>query len=109
MRAQQHEFSNRMHTVAGLIELGDHDAAVRYALDVSGATAGLTEAIRERVGKEAHLTIDANQSYTPKDAITAINRIIAANKIARIIQRSQRVRPSNHNLRRIPNNQRVRR
>ena len=26
LRAQQHEFSNRMHTVAGLIELGDHDA-----------------------------------------------------------------------------------
>jgi two-component system, CitB family, sensor kinase len=49
LRAQQHEFSNRMHTVAGLIELGDHVAAVHYALDVSGATAGLTEAIRERV------------------------------------------------------------
>ncbi len=27
LRAQQHEFSNRMHTLAGLIELGDHDAA----------------------------------------------------------------------------------
>ena len=49
LRAQQHEFSNRMHTVAGLIELGDHQAAVGYALDVSGATAGLAEAIRERV------------------------------------------------------------
>ena len=33
------------------------------------------KAIRERVGGEAHLTIDANQSYTPKDAITAINRM----------------------------------
>lgn len=33
------------------------------------------KAIRERVGNEAHLTIDANQSYTPKDAITAINRM----------------------------------
>jgi two-component system, CitB family, sensor kinase len=49
LRAQQHEFSNRMHTVAGLIELGDRDAAVRYALDVSGQTAGRAEAIRERV------------------------------------------------------------
>ncbi|MBV9000376.1 MAG: sensor histidine kinase [Solirubrobacterales bacterium] len=49
LRAQQHEFSNRMHTVAGLIELGDHDAAVRYALDVSGATAGLAQAVRDRV------------------------------------------------------------
>jgi L-alanine-DL-glutamate epimerase-like enolase superfamily enzyme len=33
------------------------------------------KAIRERVGNEAHLTIDANQSYTPKDAISAMNRM----------------------------------
>jgi len=49
LRAQQHEFANRMHTVAGLIELGDPQAAGRYALDVSGATAGLATAIRERI------------------------------------------------------------
>jgi two-component system CitB family sensor kinase len=49
LRAQQHELSNRMHTVAGLIELGDHEQAVRYALEVSGASAGLAEAIRERI------------------------------------------------------------
>jgi two-component system CitB family sensor kinase len=49
LRAQQHEFSNRMHTVAGLVELGDHDAAVRYALDVSGESAALAESVRERV------------------------------------------------------------
>jgi two-component system CitB family sensor kinase len=49
LRAQQHEFANRMHTLAGLIELGDHDAAVRYAIDVSGASSGLAEAIRERI------------------------------------------------------------
>ena len=49
LRAQQHEFSNRMHTIAGLIELADYDAAASYALDVSGQTAGRAEAIRERV------------------------------------------------------------
>jgi two-component system CitB family sensor kinase len=49
LRAQQHEFANRMHTVAGLIELGDQQAAVRYALEVSGKTAGLAVAIRERI------------------------------------------------------------
>ena len=32
-------------------------------------------AIRKRLGAEAHLTIDANQSYWPKDAIYAINRM----------------------------------
>ncbi|MBX9741471.1 MAG: hypothetical protein K2X62_15455 [Beijerinckiaceae bacterium] len=32
-------------------------------------------AIRRRVGPDVHLTIDANQSYTTKDAIIAINRM----------------------------------
>src|SRR5207237_2567534 len=33
------------------------------------------KAVRERVGPQAHLTIDANQSYTPKEAIAVINRM----------------------------------
>jgi L-Ala-D/L-Glu epimerase len=32
-------------------------------------------AIRRQVGDAVHLTIDANQSYAPKDAITALNRM----------------------------------
>ena len=36
---------------------------------------GRVKAIRERVGPDVHLTIDANQSYTPKDAIFALNRM----------------------------------
>jgi L-alanine-DL-glutamate epimerase-like enolase superfamily enzyme len=32
-------------------------------------------AIRKQVGNDVHLTIDANQSYSPKDAITALNRM----------------------------------
>jgi L-alanine-DL-glutamate epimerase-like enolase superfamily enzyme len=40
------------------------------ALDVARV-----KAIRERVGEDVHLTIDANQSYSPKDAITAINQM----------------------------------
>jgi two-component system CitB family sensor kinase len=49
LRAQQHEFSNRMHTLAGLIELGDHDAAASYALDVSRRSGGLAESIRAQI------------------------------------------------------------
>jgi L-alanine-DL-glutamate epimerase-like enolase superfamily enzyme len=36
-------------------------------------------AIRERVGKDVHLTIDANQSYSVKNAIAAINRMAPFN------------------------------
>jgi two-component system CitB family sensor kinase len=34
LRAQAHEFSNRMHTVAGLLELGETDEAVRFIIGV---------------------------------------------------------------------------
>lgn len=30
LRAQAHEFSNRLHTIAGLVELGEHEEVVRY-------------------------------------------------------------------------------
>jgi L-alanine-DL-glutamate epimerase-like enolase superfamily enzyme len=36
-------------------------------------------AIRRQVGDEVHLTIDANQSYTPKGAVCAINRMTEYN------------------------------
>jgi len=36
-------------------------------------------AVRKQVGQDVHLTIDANQSYTPKDAISAVNRMAAYN------------------------------
>ena len=36
-------------------------------------------AIREEVGADAHLTVDANQSYTPKSAIAAISKMAQFN------------------------------
>ncbi|MEY8038435.1 ATP-binding protein [Saccharopolyspora cebuensis] len=35
LRAQAHEFSNRLHTIAGLIELGEHEELARYVDRVS--------------------------------------------------------------------------
>jgi two-component system CitB family sensor kinase len=49
LRAQQHEFSNRMHTVAGLLELGDRDEALTYLTTAQGAEAALSESVRERI------------------------------------------------------------
>lgn len=55
------------------------DAGYRYLkIKVHGDVAedvARIRAIRKRVGPEVHLTIDANQSYTAKDAILAINRM----------------------------------
>ncbi|GLW06144.1 histidine kinase [Microtetraspora sp. NBRC 13810] len=49
LRAQAHEFANRMHTVVGLLELGEHEAAVRYITQTTQAYTEHASVIRERV------------------------------------------------------------
>src|SRR5215475_10073040 len=59
---------------AKLLEEGYRYFKIKVHGDVDEDVARV-KAIRERIGQDAHLTIDANQSYTVKDAITAINRM----------------------------------
>ena len=49
LRAQHHEFANRMHTVAGLLELGHTDQAVDYLTDLSDTAAEFADSLRARV------------------------------------------------------------
>lgn len=49
LRAQAHEFSNRLHTIAGLIELGESDEAVRYVHRISSSRTELTEVVTASV------------------------------------------------------------
>ncbi|MDQ6851679.1 MAG: sensor histidine kinase [Actinomycetota bacterium] len=39
LRAQQHEFSNRMHVMSGLLELGHYDEAMGYANEINSSVA----------------------------------------------------------------------
>jgi two-component system CitB family sensor kinase len=49
LRAQQHEFANRMHTLAGLLELGEYQAAMKFAVETAGAEPTLAESVRQRL------------------------------------------------------------
>jgi two-component system, CitB family, sensor kinase len=49
LRAQSHEFANRMHTLVGLVELGHYEDAVRFATDVSAARHELTQQLIETI------------------------------------------------------------
>jgi two-component system CitB family sensor kinase len=49
LRAQAHEFSNRLHTIAGLIELGEAEEAVRFVHRISSSRSELTEAVTTAV------------------------------------------------------------
>jgi two-component system CitB family sensor kinase len=49
MRAQAHEFSNRLHTLSGLLALGHYDEAQRFIAEVTDADANLRRALSERI------------------------------------------------------------
>jgi two-component system CitB family sensor kinase len=50
LRAQSHEFANRLHTLVGLVELGRYDEAIQFVTDVSAERADLTEQLQARIG-----------------------------------------------------------
>jgi sensor histidine kinase regulating citrate/malate metabolism len=49
LRAQAHEFDNRLHTIAGLIELGEAEEAVRFVHRVSSTRSEFGRAVTEAV------------------------------------------------------------
>jgi L-Ala-D/L-Glu epimerase len=57
-----------------LVDRGYRYLKIKVHGDVEEDVARVT-AIRRQVGDRIHLTIDANQSYSPKDAIAALNRM----------------------------------
>jgi two-component system CitB family sensor kinase len=50
MRAQAHEFSNRLHTLSGLLQLGHDQEALSFIQEIAHADTVLREAITERIG-----------------------------------------------------------
>ena len=49
LRAQSHEFANRLHTLVGLVELGRYEEAIKFVTDVSTARADLTERLQASI------------------------------------------------------------
>ena len=49
LRAQQHEFANRMHALAGLLELGRTEEAVRFVSDLRASQGELADSVRSRL------------------------------------------------------------
>lgn len=51
LRAQSHEFANRLHTLVGLVELGRYREAVQFVTEVSEARADLTDRLQAAIGE----------------------------------------------------------
>ena len=63
LRAQQHEFSNRMHVLAGLLELGRGTEAMSYAHQINGATAEVAADLQRNLD-DPHLVALLLAKYT---------------------------------------------
>jgi two-component system CitB family sensor kinase len=68
LRAQEHEYANRLHVLAGLLELGEHAEAAGYLAEITRNALGRAEDLRARVGPPvvaalllAKITIAAEQ------------------------------------------------
>jgi len=53
LRAQAHEFSNKLHVVGGLIELGRLDEAIRFVAETSLVHQELVDLVQERIADPA--------------------------------------------------------
>jgi two-component system CitB family sensor kinase len=51
LRAQSHEFANRLHTLVGLVELGHYTEAVEFVTGLSAARSELTGQLVEAIGE----------------------------------------------------------
>ncbi len=51
LRAQSHEFANRLHTLVGLVELGHYAEAVEFVTGLSAARGELTDQLTEAIGE----------------------------------------------------------
>lgn len=49
LRAQSHEFANLLHTLVGLVELGQYDEAIRLVTNVSSTRDALTEQLKSTI------------------------------------------------------------
>jgi len=49
LRAQQHEFSNRMHVISGLLDLGRYDEAIGYATEIDQQAAALADELAANI------------------------------------------------------------
>ncbi|KAF0194708.1 MAG: two-component system CitB family sensor histidine kinase DctS [Bacillota bacterium] len=103
LRVQTHEFSNKLHTISGLIQLGNHDEAIDYIHTVHTKHSGLTGEVLARIndpgvaaiiigkigranelGIRLELSIDSKLEALPtelRQAVTAIVGNLADNAL----------------------------
>ncbi|HEU4426344.1 MAG TPA: sensor histidine kinase [Pilimelia sp.] len=92
LRAQAHEFTNRLHTIAGLVELGDYEEVVRFITRASQARDSLTNEVTSRIEDPAvaalliaKASLAAEQGValriSPESALPQLDEAVAADLV----------------------------
>jgi two-component system CitB family sensor kinase len=71
LRAQEHEYANRLHVIAGLIELGEVDQASRYLAQISHTPSSVDDDLRSRLAPAELVAL-----LTAKTAVAAERGIV---------------------------------
>ena len=93
LRAQSHDFANRLHTLVGLVELGHTDEAIKFVTAVSAARSELTDQLVDAIGepKLAALILAKVSLADERDVRLRImpdshvGRLVSANGQARLV------------------------
>lgn len=71
LRAQEHQYANRLHVMSGLLELGEQQEAVNYLAEISRDSIAVAEHLRSRIAPSmvaalllGKITIAAEQGVT---------------------------------------------
>jgi sensor histidine kinase regulating citrate/malate metabolism len=70
LRAQTHEFANQLHTISGLIQIGEHDEVVRYVDTLTRHRASLDLTVTSRIQDTAVAAL-----LMAKSAVAAERRV----------------------------------
>jgi sensor histidine kinase regulating citrate/malate metabolism len=92
LRAQAHEFTNKLHTVAGLVELGEYSEVIRYITRASQAHEQLIREVTSRISDPAlgalliaKASLAAEQDVElrigPKSAMKPVDEALAADLV----------------------------
>lgn len=96
LRVQNHEHLNRLHTIAGLIQLKQHNEALEYIFDVTEEQQGITTFLSSRIkdnsiaglllGKYSRAReIRANMTIDPNSRLTRLPKKLDSNALVVII------------------------
>ena len=81
LRAQSHEFSNRLHTVVGLVQLGRYEEAVKFVTELTSARNELSGTLVEHVEDPVVAALLLGKSSVAAERGVALN-VTARGKLA---------------------------